>query len=83
LIREGGNFGPNEIDAGQCTWPGSAPAETFRVKPIGVEVTIEIVCSLASFEVEENDQDEGEDSDGTSDDTTSDRAHVGRRRRAT
>lgn len=76
LVVERSNFGPDEINVGHRTWPGSIAAEALRVEPIWIEVSIEVVWSLSSFEAEENDQDESEDANGTSDDTPRDSAHV-------
>lgn len=52
--ERGDDFCPLEINVAHSTWPSSVATRAFRVKPIWIKVAIEVVCSLASFEAEEN-----------------------------
>lgn len=75
-MSKGSNFGSNEIDVGHLAWSGSTTTEAFTIKPVRVEIAIEIFRSLAPSEEEEKDQYEGKESEGTSNDTTGDCSHV-------
>ncbi|KAF9650085.1 hypothetical protein BDM02DRAFT_3127966 [Thelephora ganbajun] len=79
MVLKGCNFGSNKIDVGHCTWSRSVSTKAFGLEPVRIKVSVELVFSLASFEDEENDQDEGEETDGTSDDTTGDGGGIRRR----
>jgi len=76
VILERSNLGSNQINVGHRAWPRSAPTEAFRVEPVGIKVSIELIFSLAPFEDEENHDYEGEDTDGTPGDATGDGSDI-------